>query len=292
MARELGAVLITGASSGIGRATALELDKSGFRVFAGIRKEEDAERFREQGSERLAPIRIDVAEADSIAAARDEVERQAGSAGLSGLVNNAGVANAGPIEHLPIDAFRRVIEVNLTGQVAVTQAFLPLLRAAEGPGRIVFITSIGGRVAYPFMSPYHASKFALEGVADSLRRELLPWGIKVIVIEPGSIATEIWEKGTQAGEELRAQISAAGERQYGEAMDGFTEGIQDTAARGIPPERVARVVRRSLTRSHPGTRYRVGVDARLSFAMSRLLGDRLFDRVVARVMKIPSEPPG
>jgi NAD(P)-dependent dehydrogenase (short-subunit alcohol dehydrogenase family) len=292
MARELGAVLITGASSGIGRATALELDRSGFRVFAGIRKPEDAERIREQGSERLAPVRIDIAEADSIAAARDEVEGHTGSAGLTGLVNNAGIANGGPIEHLPIDAFRRVIEVNLTGQLAVTQAFLPLLRAGEAPGRIVFNTSIGGRVAYPFMSPYHASKFGLEGAADSLRRELLPWGIKVIVIEPGSIATEIWEKGIEASQEVRAQIPAAGHRQYGEAFDRFLEEVQDTAARGIPSQRVARVIRRALTRPHPGTRYRVGLDARLSFALSRMLGDRLFDRVVARVMKLPSEPPG
>jgi NAD(P)-dependent dehydrogenase (short-subunit alcohol dehydrogenase family) len=292
MARELGAVLVTGASSGIGRATALELDRRGFRVYAGIRKKRDADSLRKEGSEQLTPVRIDVAKPRSIAAAKRSVARKAGAQGLAGLVNNAGIGSGGPIEHIPIDDFRKVIDVNLLGQVAITQAFLPLLRKGDQPGRVVFITSIGGRVAYPFMSPYHASKFGLEAVADSLRRELLPWGIKVIVIEPGSIATEIWEKGTREAEEIRAAMSATAKRQYGQALDGFVDGIKDTGERGIPPDRVARVVHRALTRRFPDTRYRVGIDARASFVISRLLGDRLFDRVVARVMKIPNEPPG
>lgn len=292
MAPPQGAILVTGASSGIGRAIALELDSKEFQVYAGVRKKDDADSLREEASELLTPVKIDVAKPRSIAAAKRDLERKAGAQGLAGLVNNAGIGGGGPIEHISMDAFRSVIEVNLLGQVAVTQAFLPLLRKGDRPGRVVFMTSIGGRVAYPFMSPYHASKFGLEAVADSLRRELRPWGIKVIVIEPGSIATEIWEKGTQAAEELRAELPAAALRQYGQALDGFVDGIRETAERGIPPERVARVVRRALTRPFPDTRYRVGADARFSFAMSRLLGDRLFDRVVARAMKIPSRPPG
>jgi NAD(P)-dependent dehydrogenase (short-subunit alcohol dehydrogenase family) len=292
MAREeLGAVLITGASSGIGRATALELDRKGFRVFAGIRKQEDRDSLRAEGSERLTPVKIDVAKPRSIAAAQRNIARKTGEEGLAGLVNNAGIGSGGPIEHLSMDAFRSVIEVNLTGQVAVTQAFLPLLRKGDRPGRVVFISSIGGRVAYPFMSPYHASKFGIEAVADSLRRELRPWRIRVIVIEPGSIATDIWDKATSEADEILAEMSPAAKRQYGQALDGFVEGIEETAGRGIPPERVAWVVRRALTRRFPDTRYRVGIDARASFVMSRLLGDRLFDRVVARVMRTPSKPP-
>ena len=195
MAKQKGAVVVTGASSGIGRATALHLDRQGYKVFAGVRKQADAESLEKEGSERLTPVTIDVAEQDSIEAAHMEVQDAVADRGLAGLVNNAGIATAGPVEHLPVDEFQKVIDVNLVGQYAVTQAFLPLLR--RGDGTIVFITSIGGRVASPFFSPYNAAKFGLEGMADSLRRELKPWkGMDVVVVEPGSIATPIWEKGT------------------------------------------------------------------------------------------------
>src|SRR5688500_3137446 len=184
-----GAVVITGASTGIGHACALDLDSHGCHVFAGVRREEDAERLR---SERafIEPVRIDVTDADSIASARDRVGEAVGAAGLAGLVNNAGIAVPGPLEHLPIDELRRQLEVNLVGQVAVTQAFIPMLRTSRG--RIVNIGSIGGRVALPMLGPYAASKHAIEGVSDSLRRELPPWGIEVSVVRPGPIATEIW----------------------------------------------------------------------------------------------------
>ena len=169
-----GAVVITGASTGIGRACALDLDGRGFRVFAGVRKDEDGERLRSERPS-IEPLRIDVTDAGEIAAARDRVSEEVGTAGLAGLVNNAGIAVPGPLEHLPIDEFRRQMEVNLVGQVAVTQAFLPLLRTARG--RVVNIGSIGGRVALPMLGPYAASKHAMEGISDSLRRELRPWGI-------------------------------------------------------------------------------------------------------------------
>ena len=289
MAREKGAVLVTGASTGIGRACALELERSGFRVFAGVRKKRDAESLGAEGSERLAPVTLDVARPSSIAQARGEVEDKVGEARLAGLVNNAGIASGGPIEHLPMKEFRRVLNVNLLGSIAVTQAFLPLLR--RGGGRVVFITSIGGRIAYPYMSPYHASKWGLEAVADSLRRELRPWRMKVIVIEPGTVSTPIWDKGIDTFGSLRKEMPSQALRDYGDSLNRMATTLGANQENGISPERVARVVRRALTRPFPDTRYRVGIDARVSFALSRLLGDRLFDRMVARVMGIPRRPP-
>lgn len=175
--------LVTGASTGIGRATALHLDRAGWRVFAGVRREEDADSLRAGGSERLVPSMLDVTDPDQVSAAAERIRSAVGEAGLDGLVNNAGIGLLGPLETLPIEDFRRTVEVNLIAQVAVTQALLPQVRAARG--RIVFVSSVGGRMAMPFGSPYHAAKFGLEAVADSLRRELRPWGIEVAVIEPG-----------------------------------------------------------------------------------------------------------
>ena len=209
MAKQKGAVVVTGASTGIGRATALHLDEQGYKVFAGVRKQADADSLEKEGSERLTPVTIDVAEQRSIdGRAQGGPATPSARRGLAGLVNNAGIADAGPVEHLPVDEFQKVIDVNLVGQYAVTQAFLPLLR--RGDGTIVFITSIGGRVASPFFSPYNAAKFGLEGMADSLRRELKPWkGMDVVVVEPGSIATPIWEKGER---QLRGRGQEDGSR--------------------------------------------------------------------------------
>src|ERR671924_841119 len=174
-----GAVVVTGASTGIGRATALLLDGRGYRVFAGVRKEADADELRRRGSDPLTPVTLDVTEADQIESARERVAEAVGKGGLVGLVNNAGVGGGGPIEFMPLDELRGTLEVNLIGQVAVTQAFIPLIRKARGT--IVFIASIGGRVASPFMSPYNTSKFAVEAVGESLRHELRPWEIDVAV---------------------------------------------------------------------------------------------------------------
>ena len=169
---DCGAVVVTGASTGIGRATALLLDKQGYRVFAGVRKQADAKSLAEEGSDKLTPITIDVTKQRSITSAKNKVQRAVGKDGLVGLVNNAGVGDGGPVETMDLDVLRNVLEVNLVGQVAVTQAFLPLIRKA--PGTIVFIASIGGRIATPFMSPYNTSKFAVEALGESLRQELRP----------------------------------------------------------------------------------------------------------------------
>src|ERR1700730_7250159 len=193
------AVVVTGASTGIGRATALHLDRLGFRVFAGVRREADAEELKKAATQRLSTLLIDVTDGDGVRAAAERVEQESPE-GLAGLVNNAGIAVGGPLEFVPIDAVRYQFEVNVIGMVAVTQALLPSLR--KGHGRIVNIGSVGGRTAAPFVGPYAASKHAVEAFTESLRQELRPWGIWVAVIEPGAIATPIWEKGKQGADQL------------------------------------------------------------------------------------------
>lgn len=273
-------VLITGASTGIGRATALHLDSKGWRVFAGVRKEDDAASLREAGSERLTPLMLDVTDAAQIAAAAERIGEEVGEAGLDGLVNNAGIAVPGPLETLPVDDFKRQIEVNLTAHVAVTQAMLPSIRRARG--RIVFITSIGGLMAFPMFGAYHAAKFGLEAVGDVFRQELRPWGIKVVVIEPGSIATPIWERGLEEVDTLSARAGEDHVGLYGKAIEAYREVARKTGARGIPPERVAAKIEHALSARRPRTRYLVGADARGQAFLVRLLPDRLVDWVVAR----------
>lgn len=273
-------VVITGASTGIGRATALQLDAKGWRVFAGVRKEADADSLRAEGSERLVPLMLDVTDGAQIAAAAQRVEEQVGKAGLDGLVNNAGIAVPGPLETLPIDDFRRQIEVNLTAHVAVTQAMLPAIRRARG--RIVFITSIGGLVAFPMFGAYHAAKFGLEAVGDVFRQELRPWGIEVSIVEPGSIATPIWERGDEAVAAVASRAGDSHEELYGEAIETGREVARKTGARGIAPEKVAEAIEHALGSRHPRTRYLVGLDAKAQARLKAILPTRLVDRVVAR----------
>lgn len=272
--------LVTGASTGIGRATALHLDGKGWRVFAGVRREEDAASLREAGSERLVPLMLDVTDAEQIAAAAERIGAEVGEAGLDGLVNNAGIAVPGPLETLPIDDFKRQIEVNLSAHVAVTQAMLPSIRRARG--RIVFITSIGGLMAFPMFGAYHAAKFGLEAVGDVFRQELRPWGIRVAIVEPGSIATPIWERGEAEVDVIAGRARDGHVELYGEAIDAYREVARKTGARGIPPERVAKKIAHALTARLPRTRYLVGADARGQALAKSLLPDRLVDWLVAR----------
>jgi NAD(P)-dependent dehydrogenase (short-subunit alcohol dehydrogenase family) len=274
-----GAVLVTGSSSGIGKATVLRLDRAGFQVFAGVRKRGDAEALEADGSDRLEPVIIDVTDAGTIEATRERVE-QVTNGRLAGLVNNAGIAVAGPLETLDLDALRRQLEVNLTGHVAVTQAFIPMIRATRG--RIVFITSIGGRMALPYLSPYHASKFALEGVGDSLRMEMRQFGVEVSIVEPGSIQTPFWGKETVEG--VLERMTPEQRRIYEQPSRAAAEGARKAEARGIPPDRVAKAVEQALTSSRPKTRYLVGVDARIQALLLKWLPDRVVDRVIATQM--------
>jgi NAD(P)-dependent dehydrogenase (short-subunit alcohol dehydrogenase family) len=273
-------VLITGASTGIGRATALHLDAAGWRVYAGVRKEGDAASLREAGSGRLEPLTLDVTDAGQIDAAAERIGAGIGEAGLDGLVNNAGIAVPGPLETLPIEDFKRQIEVNLNAQVAVTQAMLPAIRIARG--RIVFITSIGGLMAFPMFGAYHAAKFGLEAVGDVFRQELRPWGIKVAIVEPGSIATPIWERGDAEVDAIAARAGTEHADLYGEAAAAFREVARKTGERGIPPEKVAVKIDHALSARRPRTRYLVGADARGQAFASRVLPDRFVDWLVAR----------
>ena len=272
-----GTVLVTGASTGIGEATVLHLRELGFDPIAAVRKDEDAERLEGQG---LRTTRIDVTDAGQIAAAREAL----GDQPLAGLVNNAGIAVAAPLEFLPIDRLRQQLEINLIGQVAVTQAFLPALRRARG--RIVNVSSIGGRVALPLVSPYNASKFGLEGVSDSLRRELRGQGVDVILIEPGGVKTPIWQKGNKlASEMMDAEMPAEAGQLYGrmiEAVRARTRSIEQET--GIEPREVAQVIGTALTASRPRARYLVGRDAKTRALMARILPDRVMDRLIGRAV--------
>jgi NAD(P)-dependent dehydrogenase (short-subunit alcohol dehydrogenase family) len=284
-----GAVLVTGASSGIGRASALRLDAEGYAVFAGVRKEEDARDLGQAGSDRLTTVTLDITKVDQIESARERVAEAVGDQGLVGLVNNAGVGGGGPIEFMELDDLRGTLEVNLIGQVAVTQAFLPLIRKAKGT--IVFIASIGGRVASPFMSSYNTSKFAIEALGESLRHELRPWEIDVAVVEPGSIDTEIWSKGNEQIRERLGDLPDDALRLYGRQLTRFGEVINETASRGISPEKVGEVVHRAIASENPKHRYLVGTDAKIGARLKGALPDRAFHHLAARQMKMPTDVP-
>jgi NAD(P)-dependent dehydrogenase (short-subunit alcohol dehydrogenase family) len=281
------AALVTGASSGIGRATVRRLDAAGWKVFAGVRKEEDAAALREESSARLEPLMLDVLDPDAIAAAAERIGAEAG--GLDGLVDNAGAAVAGPLEALPIEDFRRQVELNLTAQLAVTQAMLPAIRTARG--RIVLISSMGGRVALPLTGAYHAAKFGLEGLGDSLRQELAPWGIKVVLVEPGSIDTPIWSTGEKDADRIFDAAPPRMRDLYGGMVERYRQVVKDTAERGVPPEKVAAKIEHALTTSRPRARYLVGMDAQVMARLKPILPTPVFDALIARAMKFP-QPPG
>jgi NAD(P)-dependent dehydrogenase (short-subunit alcohol dehydrogenase family) len=272
-------VLVTGASTGIGRATALLLDERGFSVFAGVRKSVDGDALRASGSERMRPIILDVTVPEHIADATRIITEHVGTAGLSGLVNNAGVAAAAPLEFIPIEDFRRQLEVNVVGQLAVTQAMLPLLRLARG--RIVNVTSIGGLIAGPMLGPYHASKFALEALTDTLRAELAPWGIQVAAIEPGQIATPIWGTSAATSDRMLASVLTEATELYGARIAGAQAMAAAAAKNGLPPVKVAGAIEHALTARRPRTRYRVGTDAKIGATVIARLPDRLRDRLMA-----------
>jgi NAD(P)-dependent dehydrogenase (short-subunit alcohol dehydrogenase family) len=274
--------LVTGASSGIGRACALRLARSGFRVFAGYRKEADAASLAAEAGGELEPLPVDVTDQDEVSSAARAVDDAVGSGGLWGLVNNAGTAVPGPVESLPIDDLRRQLEVNLVGQVAVTQALLPSLRRARG--RVVNMTSVGGRVATPFMGAYHASKFGLEGLSDALRRELAGVGVDVCAVAPGSIATEIWDRGRENADHVVAGMSEEAREAYGDDLRAALDTATRTGERGMDADRVARTVERALTARRPRPRYVVGADARAMIAAQAALPTRAFDRLILRAI--------
>jgi NAD(P)-dependent dehydrogenase (short-subunit alcohol dehydrogenase family) len=276
-------VLVTGSSTGIGRATALRLDRAGWRVFAGVRKQEDAESLQAAGSERLTPVMLDVTDPAAISSLVERLSGELGGAGLDGLVNNAGVGIPSPLETIPIEDFRRGVEVNLTAQVAVTQAMLPQIRRARG--RIVFLSSIGGRIAFPMGGTYHAAKFGIEAVGDVFRQELRPWRISVSIVEPGSIDTPIWSRGDREADAIGERVPAQ-EELYGKAIAGYLKASKSLAERGIEPDKVAEAVEHALTSRRPRSRYLVGLDARTQARIKPLIPTRIWDRIVARIMHL------
>lgn len=270
-------VVVTGASRGIGAAIVRRLVGDGFRVVAGVRRTEDATQLRDQLGERVLPALLDITDPDAVAATAELVGGEVDDRGLAGLVNNAGIAVAAPLEFLPPAELRRQLDVNVVGQHAVTQALVPLLR--RGRGRIVNLGSIADRIVAPMTGPYHASKFALRAWSDTLRLELSPWGIEVVLVEPGAVATPIWETSIAAAERLRQALPPNVEELYGRAIAAARAGALRNAARGLPAEEVATVVARALTVRRPRTRYLVGTDARVAAILARL-PDRLRDRLV------------
>jgi len=281
-------VIITGASTGIGEACALRLDKAGWRVFAGVRKEEDAQRLKSEASDRLTPIMLDVTNQAQIDAAAKTVAGATGAAGLQGLVNNAGITVNGPLEYLTSDDLRKQFEVNVFGQVAVTQAFLPLLRTVRG--RIVNMTSIGGLATPPFLGPYCASKHAMEALSDALRQELRPWKMHVAIVEPGNIATPLWEKGMRDADDFEKNLPEEALVHYGKAINAVRKAAVKFGKAAIPPDRVARAVEHALTSGRPRTRYIVGFDATIQRILDDVLPDRLHDAVTARFIGLPNKP--
>jgi len=271
-----GIAIVTGASSGIGEATALHLRDLGFDVHAGVRRDEDAQRLAGLG---LQPLKLDVTDPDSIAAAATSISGRP----VAALVNNAGIAVSAPLELVPIDQLRNQMEINFIGQVAVTQALLPALRSARG--RIVNVSSIGGRIALPLAGPYAASKFALEAATDSLRRELRHLGVKVIAVEPGGVKTPIWDKGSETADSMLAAAPPDVARLYSGLGESLREEARKIATEtGVEPGEVAAVIGKALTSATPRTRYLVGRDAKARAALARVLPDKLFDRLIARAL--------
>jgi NAD(P)-dependent dehydrogenase (short-subunit alcohol dehydrogenase family) len=278
------AVLVTGASTGIGRACALRLDSLGFSVYAGVRREEDGLALKQQAGPDLHPLLLDITDIRAIDTAAEMLRADKRVGRLAGIVNNAGIAVAGPVEFIPLDDWRRQFEVNVFGMVAVIQRFLPMLR--ESRGRIVNMSSIGGLVGQPFVAPYVASKHAVEAISDALRIELRPWGIQVALVEPGAVATPIWEKGVR---DTTARLAAAAGVMdlYGRVIARMGDISRQQEQRGVDPMRVAGAVAHALTSPRPRTRYLVGPEARITLALKRALPDRWFDELVMRFVGLP-----
>jgi short-subunit dehydrogenase len=279
------AVVITGASTGIGAACALHLDQLGFAVFAGVRKSEDGVALQKAGSDRLVPLELDVTDLTTIQKSHAVVLEATKKRGLFGLINNAGIAVVGPLEAVPISDLRQQLEVNVIGQVAVTQEFLPLVRQARG--RIVNMGSIAGLSTMPLMGPYSASKFALEAITDALRLEVQQWGIHVAIIEPGAIATPIWNKSTIEAAEREAAIETELRTLYKPVVAAVRKVVGEASKRAISSDAVAKVVEVALTAPTPKTRYLVGTDAKLRALMVKLLPDRISDRMLTWILKLP-----
>ena len=280
-------VAVTGASSGIGRACVSRMIQSGWRIFATVRKAEDADKLQSEGGADLTPVIMDVTDGTSITAAAEQVSSHLHGRGLDGLVNVAGMGMVRPIEYVTSSDLQEIFEVNVFGQIAVTQRFLPLLRQARG--RIVNISSVGAHIAIPFGSLINASKSAFGTFSDTLRLELHPFGIRVCVVEPGAIRTPAVEKTLGNVEAVVANLPASGAAQYGEMLKRFAARAYAREMNGSPPDVVARAVHHALTARRPRTRYQAGKHANLLVTLPRILPDRLLDAILLRILGLPTK---
>jgi len=275
-------VVVTGVSTGIGWGITKVMIRRGFRVFGSVRTKQDAERLSKEFGEAYIPLLFDVTNEADVQAAARQVHEQLGGETLFGLVNNAGIAVPGPLMHLPINDFRHQLEVNLVSVLTVTKAFLPLLgadRSLRGkPGRIINMSSVSGRIGYPFVGAYAASKHGLEGFSETLRRELLPYGIDVIIIGPGAVATPIWDKAEQM------DISIYTNTEYAEAAPRVQKHMVQSGKKGYPPEKVGEVTWQALTTPRPRVRYAVVPGSFLNRLLPLVVPKRLIDRYIARYL--------
>jgi len=282
-------IVVTGASTGIGAATVKELARRGFHVLAGVRREADADALRGLGIEGIEPCILDITVESDITAIADRVARDPQRRALRALVNNAGIAINAPVETLPISQWRQQFEVNLFGHIAITQALLPAL--LNSSGTVVNISSVGGKVALPTYGAYAGSKFALEAVSDALRREVGAAKVKVVVIEPGAVKTEIAERGIATSEGLKANMTVVQLTRYSEVMDAVMAQARSFNETGVSAEAAAVVIAKAATASRPRTRYTIGRDSAILLQVSRFVSDRLLDRIVRLNLKrfVPSE---
>ncbi len=272
------AVVVTGASTGIGWGTAKVLTEAGYRVFGSVRNDADAARLQREFGAKFTPMKFDVTDERAVRAAAKTVRDALGGKKLMGLVNNAGISVVGPLVYLPLDQFRKQLEVNLTGVVIATQAFAPLLGIDEAlagpPGRIINMSSVGGRNATPFLTPYNVSKFGLEGLTEGLRRELMPFGIDVISIAPGAVATAIWEKGE------KTDMTPYANTFYAPQLEKLRVLAGQQGAKGLKPEFLGKKIMHALTTPRPKTRYVISPEPFLNFVLNTL-PKRVVDRLIA-----------
>jgi NAD(P)-dependent dehydrogenase (short-subunit alcohol dehydrogenase family) len=271
-------IVVTGASTGMGAATAKELASKGFHVLAGVRREVDAEALVADGLEGLEPHILDITVESDVAAIADRVARDPLHRPLRALINNAGIAINAPVETLPLTQWRQQFEVNLFGHIAMTQALLPALLISSGT--VVNISSVGGKVVLPTYGAYAGSKFALEAVSDALRREVAELGIKVVVVEPGAVKTEMAERGIATAEGLMADMTAAQLARYDDLAAAVTAQARSFGNIGVSSEDAAKVIAKAATASRPRTRYTIGRDAAILVRISRIVSDRVLDRIV------------
>jgi len=284
----MSSIMITGASSGIGHACVSAAVARGWHVFATVRRNNDVDALTQQFGSAVTPIIMDVCDDASIVRAADTVAQHLGNTTLGGLVNNAGVAVAGPSMHIPMAEFRQQFDINFFGQIAVTQAIAPLLGMDQQrhgtPGRIVNMSSLGGKIGAPYLAPYVASKHALEGWSESLRRELLMFGIDVIVVGPGAIATPIWQKAESLNVTQYAHTA------YAPYITRYHAALMRTGIHGLPAAQVGNLVMHIMTTSRPRTRYMLAPNPLINWWLPRLLPIRWVDRIVARAYGLPAAP--